>query len=1007
MATRGRKSQAQIEFSVLNKGFNDELQSMTGEVKKMNKEFEIQKEKMSLTATESEKLGAKLENLKDQLMVAEEYTKTANDAYDEASRLLGENSAEAQKWADTMRTAQLKQAKLETQVTKTTGELKQMNAEIDQVDGGKDVDNLRKDIDELKESADGTNGAIGQWGDSFKALLGAGAIGGVIAGVSEIAGAVSGLLNDALEESKNKAIIKFSMNVDNETVAAVQDAMWQIETYGIDSQEALQGVRKQFLLNKDASDEANQEIVKMAGYLATAYAGLDFNEIIQESNEIAKQFEMGQDEALAMVDALLKVGFPEDQLDIISEYGNQLKMAGYEAKDIQAIFKAGVETGTWNIDNLLDGVKEGRIKLTEFATEIPDAVKPAVKAIGMTEEEFQGLADQIAKGGKGGKKAYEEIAKAVLDVDNKTEQAAAGTAIWGTLWEEQGEKIADTIVNASEEIITATGNMDALNRAIAGMDEEPAVRYAKAMSDLDGKLIPVKTALAEVVSDGLDVVNAALEGTSINGKNLENVIAMMTKTGVSDLSNFGHAMTVFADGSIQVRDITGTYFRDLTEEEKAAWGASRKNVQTNAQAINEMVKEKFSKVSSDVTGANSEVETSTAKTYAAMEEAIRSYAKTNGEELEESRKNVESLANYYGFSEEQVITVLNNWGGTVEEFQKAHDKALGKAEQAVDSYTDTATDGFSKLTQNETISWKEYLKNMEANRKAQANWWKNLKILNNAGIDDAIIEELQAMGPAGAEQLQRFVDELYTGSSKQGTAYDDMDKKTKGKVDKINETRRKGFDQGARIADESINKADWPGKGERMIEETAEGMVNTIPELNKAAEKTGKDGGNSVAKGLSASEVKTNVKEAAARTGQYIEDKIGISLDAIKRDAKNLDWTISRPTIPKFTMNGDFNTRTGEVPKIQYSWYAKGGYMDSTTLIGMGEAGAEGIVPLQGKHMMPFADAVAERISNTTNSTQIIINASLAGPQDYDELGRTIDRHLNQQSHEVKIVKGR
>ena len=146
--------------------------------------------------------------------------------------------------------------------------------------------------------------------------------------------------------------------------------------------------------------------------------------------------------------------------------------------------------------------------------------------------------------------------------------------------------------------------------------------------------------------------------------------------------------------------------------------------------------------------------------------------------------------------------------------------------------------------------------------------------------------------------------------------------------------------------------------------------------------------------------------KAADDADDAVQDIKG-SLNQIKKDAEALKWKIPKPTIPEFSLRGSLNLQTGTVPRIQTSWYANGGYVPSTTLIGMGEAGAEGIVPLQGKHMMPFADAVAERISNTTNSTQIIINASLAGPQDYDELGRTIDRHLNQQSHEVKIVKGR
>lgn len=56
------------------------------------------------------------------------------------------------------------------------------------------------------------------------------------------------------------------------------------------------------------------------------------------------------------------MGFPPEQLDIIAEYGGQLTRAGYTAEEVQAIMALGVDTGTWNIDNLLDGLKEGRIK---------------------------------------------------------------------------------------------------------------------------------------------------------------------------------------------------------------------------------------------------------------------------------------------------------------------------------------------------------------------------------------------------------------------------------------------------------------------------------------------------------------------------------------------------------------------------------------------------------------------------------------------------------------------
>ncbi|TKJ03393.1 hypothetical protein FC702_15785, partial [Bacillus cereus] len=74
----------------------------------------------------------------------------------------------------------------------------------------------------------------------------------------------------------------------------------------------------------------------------------DFTELIQETNEIGNELGISQEGALGMADALLKMGFPPEQLDIIAEYGGQLTRAGYNAEEVQAIMAAGVETGTWN-----------------------------------------------------------------------------------------------------------------------------------------------------------------------------------------------------------------------------------------------------------------------------------------------------------------------------------------------------------------------------------------------------------------------------------------------------------------------------------------------------------------------------------------------------------------------------------------------------------------------------------------------------------------------------------
>ena len=49
-----------------------------------------------------------------------------------------------------------------------------------------------------------------------------------------------------------------------------------------------------------------------------------------------------------MADALLKMGFPPEQLDIIAEYGGQLTRAGYNAEEVQAYY------GSWGRNRYLE-----------------------------------------------------------------------------------------------------------------------------------------------------------------------------------------------------------------------------------------------------------------------------------------------------------------------------------------------------------------------------------------------------------------------------------------------------------------------------------------------------------------------------------------------------------------------------------------------------------------------------------------------------------------------------
>ena len=60
----------------------------------------------------------------------------------------------------------------------------------------------------------------------------------------------------------------------------------------------------------------------------------------------------------------------------------------------------------------------------------------------------------------------------------------------------------------------------------------------------------------------------------------------------------------------------------------------------------------------------------------------------------------------------------------------------------------------------------------------------------------------------------------------------------------------------------------------------------------------------------------------------------------------------------------------GTRPSVGIDWYAKGGIINSPTVIGVGEAGPEAVVPLAGRNMLPFAKAIADQLAGSGNEIQ-------------------------------------
>lgn len=459
------------------RSFNRELVQTESQLKSL-------KDQMGSLQKEQDDIGKSTQRM-------ERYFEAAGKSVDDFSDTLGAGLTNAIK-RGTANSRQLEIAleKIGKAALGNDADIDRFKKSLDSIDDGKSIQNVRKDLQKLSKDAQSAKKETDGLGDSLTNL---------VAGAAAGAG-IGSIIEKSFDISSLDTKIEISFEVPESSKKSVKEAVRSVVNYGVDAEESLEGVRRQWALNKDASDEANAAIVKGAGAIASAYSGIDFTELIQETNEIASGLDISNEAALGLIDSLLKAGFPPEQLDIIAEYGMQLEEAGFNAAEIQHIFEQGIDTKTWNIDNLLDGVKEGRIRMAEFGQEIPKAFGELLEQADMSKSKFQEWGEAVAGGGENGAKAMSEVVEWLNTIENDTERNALGAQIFGTMWEDQGDNLTSVFQGIDGAIDQTKTNTDGLNDSISKLDQDPTVQFREALGNLMVALTPIMTTIAEVVT---------------------------------------------------------------------------------------------------------------------------------------------------------------------------------------------------------------------------------------------------------------------------------------------------------------------------------------------------------------------------------------------------------------------------------------------------------------------------------------------------------------------------
>ncbi|MBC2263690.1 hypothetical protein HCB37_04075 [Listeria booriae] len=885
---------------------------------RLTSEYNLQKAEMGANASETDKLAAAEAHLGKQSDITERSIAALEQQLELTKQEYGENSKEAIQMSTKLNVAK-------TSVSELDNELDQLKDEL----GGK------LDAGNFLEAAEVLSGV----GEKLKEV-----------GTSAVETALD--IDDSVVKINN------SLGLTGKEAERTKEHLLNVFNTGVtDSYEeagdAIIQVRQSI---KDVNNENLDDITYKAMSFSSTF-DTDINETVRGAGALMDAFGMDSTKAFDLMFTGASRGLNKsgELADNLAEYATLFQESGYSAEEMFTSLEAGLKAGAYNLDKVNDVLKEAGVRITDGSM-----AKGAEELGGKFNEMYK----KMSKDGKGNNEIFAAMAGEISKIDDEQKKAAATSALFGSLGEDNGFKVIQAMSQANGKIgeisksyKDVTGNAEKFNESSKKQSWQATLNelgssLSSIGEDIMKSLQPLIEKISEVakwfsnLSEPIREVILALGVAITVITALTPIIAAFFIAISAGAAAAGVSMGAFMISMLPIIVIVAAIVVAITAVILIFknWGA----VTEWLGGVWESIKVIATNVWNGIANFFINLWTSISQFFVTIWTTITTFLTTAWQGVVNVATTIwNGLVNVFTFIFLLVKTVIMAQWTIISTALTFAWKAL----VAIVSFIfKPVIDMFKRI-------WEGVKTVVMAVWNFLSPWlaaiWNKIKSLASsvfnavAGVIRNIWNGIKSVTMSVWNTVFGFIVNVW---NKIKSAISTAINATKSIISNVWNTI-KSVTSSVWNSIKSVISSVWNG-----IKSAVTGPINTIKSTVSSV-------WNSI-KSITSSTFNA-VKNAIMTPINAAKDGIKRAIDAIKGFFSGLKLKfpkIDMPELPKFEIKGKFSLKPPSVPSIGVKWHANGGFFNQASVIGIGEKGPEAAVPLMGKRMDPFADAVGNRI---------------------------------------------